>query len=96
MDILIKNGRVVIPKVGIREVDLAIQNGKIAAILERGTQASAGEVIDAEGKYIFPGLIDPHVHWGCYEDMGVDTKLESAAAAIGGFTTCLQYRRTPG
>lgn len=96
MDILIKNGRVVIPKVGIREVDLAIQNGKIAAILERGTQASAGEVIDAEGKYIFPGLIDPHVHWGCYEDMGVDTKLESAAAAIGGYTTCLQYRRTPG
>ena len=96
MDTLIKNGKVVLPKVGVSDVDIAIKDGKIAAILERGADCQAKEVIDASGKYIFPGVIDPHVHWGCYQDMGVDTKLESAAAALGGCTTVLQYRRTPG
>ncbi len=96
MDCIIKNGRVVIPKAGIQEVDLAVHEGKIAAVLERGTPMDGAEVIDASGRYIFPGLIDPHVHWGCYQEMGADTRLESAAAAIGGYTTCLQYRRTPG
>lgn len=96
MDVLIKNGKVVIPKVGIKEVDIGIKDGKIAALLEQGTVEEATEVIDASGKHIFPGLIDPHVHWGCYTEMDEDTKMESAAAAIGGYTTALQYRRTPG
>ena len=96
MDTIIRNGKLVIPKVGIVDGDIAIENGKIAAILSPGTACEAETVIDASGKYVFPGCIDPHVHWGCYQDMGVDTRMESAAAAIGGYTTCLQYRRTPG
>ena len=96
MDTLIKNGKVVIPEVGVIEASIAIKDGKIAAILERGAECAADEIIDASGKTIFPGLIDPHVHWGCYEDMGPDTASESASAALGGFTTGLQYRRSPG
>ena len=96
MDTIIKNGKLVIPKVGVVDGDLAIENGKIAAILNPCTTCEADNVIDAAGKYVFPGVIDPHVHWGCYQDMGVDSKMESAAAAIGGCTTALQYRRTPG
>ena len=96
MDTLIKNAKVVVPKMGILDVDIAIDGGKIAALLERGTPCEAKEVVDATGKYVLPGMIDPHVHWGCYQDMGVDTKMESTAAAIGGYTTILQYRRTPG
>jgi len=96
MDTLIKNGKVIVPEVGVIEASIAIKDGKIAAILERGAECTADEIIDASGKYILPGLIDPHVHWGCYEDMGPDTASESASAALGGFTTCLQYRRSPG
>ena len=96
MDTLIKNGKVVVPKVGILDVDVAVKDGKIAALLERGTAVEAKEVIDASGKYIMPGVIDPHVHWGCYQDNAPDTRLESAAAAIGGCTTALNYKRTPG
>lgn len=96
MDTLIKNGKLVIPNVGVLDGDIAIKNGKISAILEPSSDCDAENVIDASGKYIFPGLIDPHVHWGCYEDMGPDTKSESASAALGGYTTCLQYRRSPG
>ena len=96
MDTIIKNGKLVIPRIGVVDGDLAIDNGKIAAILQPGTPCEANEVIDASGKYVFPGMIDPHVHWGCYQDMGKDTREESAAAAIGGYTTVLQYRRTPG
>ena len=96
MDTIIKNAKLVIPRIGVVDGDLAIDNGKIAAILQPGTPCEATEVIDASGKYVFPGMIDPHVHWGCYQDMGKDTREESAAAAIGGYTTVLQYRRTPG
>ena len=96
MDTMIRNGKLVIPRLGIMEAELAIKDGKIAAILDRGAACPAASTIDASGKYIFPGCIDPHVHWGCYQDMGADTRLESAAAAIGGYTTVLQYRRTPG
>lgn len=96
MDKIIKNGKVVIPKVGIVEANIAIKDGKIAAILEKGETCEAKEVIDASGKYIMPGLIDPHVHWGLYGDPLPDsTRKESASAAIGGFTTALQYRRSP-
>ncbi len=83
MDTLIKNAKVVVPKAGILDVDIAIDQGKIAALLTRGTPCQAEQVIDASGKYVFPGVIDPHVHWGCYQDLAVDTKMESTAAAIG-------------
>ncbi len=97
MDTIIKNGKVVIPKVGVIDASILINNGKIAAIVKNDENCQANEVIDATGKYIFPGLIDPHVHWGLYGDPLPDsTEHESASAAIGGFTTALQYRRSPG
>lgn len=37
MDTIIRNGKLVIPKVGIVDGDIAIENGKIAAILSPGT-----------------------------------------------------------
>ena len=61
-DVLIRNGRVMdgtgnpwFP------ADVAIQNGRIAAI-GRLANAQAARVIDATGKYIVPGFIDIHSH----------------------------------
>lgn len=61
-DILIKNGHVID---GMNnpwtKLDVAIKDGKIAK-MERNMQAEAKEVIDAAGRVVTPGFIDPHVH----------------------------------
>jgi hypothetical protein len=57
--IVIKGGRVIDPANGLDKItDLAIEDGKIAAGLEGATK-----IIDAQGKYVMPGLIDTHVHF---------------------------------
>lgn len=62
-DILIKNGTVITITDGVKEnTDVLIQNGKIKKI---GKNLSAGEsvtTVDAEGKYVMPGIIDAHSH----------------------------------
>lgn len=96
LDIIIKNGNVVIPKVGVVQVDIAIKDEKIEALLENSDGYEAKEIIDASGKYIMPGLIDPHVHWGLFgSTLAEQSETESRSAAIGGVTTALQYWRSP-
>lgn len=89
-DAIIKGGELVLPKLGIIVGDLAIKNGKIAAIVERGDAIEGKEVIDATGKYVMPGVVDPHVHLGLGEP-AVEFKSETASAAFGGVTTILYY-----
>jgi dihydroorotase len=63
-DILIKNGRVIDPSVGLDATrDVGIAGGKIVAI-EANLTGDATETIDARGKIVAPGLIDIHVHAG--------------------------------
>jgi dihydropyrimidinase len=61
MALLIKNGEIVTASerfVG----DIWCEDETITQI-GQGLPAPAGaEVIDAKGKYVFPGFIDPHVH----------------------------------
>lgn len=60
-DLILKNGRLVNVFSGeIIETNLAVQNGLIVAI---GDEYSQGrDIIDLEGKYLVPGLIDAHLH----------------------------------
>jgi allantoinase len=44
------------------EADLAVSDGRIAAIGSE-IEGSAGEEVDARGFYVFPGAIDAHVHF---------------------------------
>ncbi len=61
-DLVIFGGRVIDPSQQMdRMADLAIRNGKIAAIRKISPSAAA-ESIDATGKLIVPGLIDIHLH----------------------------------
>lgn len=95
-DTIIKNGKVVIPKVGVTDAIIGIKDGKIAALLSSVNEQEAATVLDATGKYILPGLIDPHVHWGLYgATLAQQTVTESKSAAIGGVTTALHYQRRP-
>ncbi len=60
MTFLLHGGRILTEKLGLLGGDLLIRNGVIAAIGDN--LPSDGEVIDATGCYIVPGLIDTHNH----------------------------------
>lgn len=88
MSILIKNGRVLNPSENLDKVmDIFIQDGVIKK-KALSIEEEAEHVIEAEGCYVMPGLIDLHVH---FRDPGQtykeDIETGSRAAAKGGFTT---------
>jgi hypothetical protein len=62
-DLMIKNGMLVDPaneKEGL--FDLAVSEGRVAAVEPELNPDHAREVFDAAGKFVFPGLVDSHVH----------------------------------
>ena len=67
--------------------DVAIANGTITAIGPPSSMPEADETIDAAGKLIFPGVIDPHTHLG----FGEDWQLISKMAARSGVTTIIPF-----
>ncbi len=85
VDLVIRGGNVVSYS-GVKQLDIAVENGQIAEISET-IQSSSNEEINAEGLHIFPGLIDVHVHFnepGRTEWEGIATG--SSALAAGGGT----------
>jgi dihydroorotase len=62
-DLLLRGGHVIDPRNDINGVqDVAIANGKIAAVSARIDPASAFKTVDVAGLYVTPGLIDLHAH----------------------------------
>ena len=62
-DLLLQGGHVIDAKNNIDAVrDVAIKDGKIAAVAARIDPAQAFKVVDVKGLYVTPGLIDIHVH----------------------------------
>lgn len=63
-DVLIKNGTVWDPSTGVKEKrNVGIYGSRIADVFEPDRPKICGSrVIDAEGKYVIPGLIDAHAH----------------------------------
>jgi dihydroorotase len=63
IDILLKGGHVIDPKNNIdSRMDIAIANGKILKVAADIPSTGAKKIIDAEGLYVTPGLIDLHTH----------------------------------
>jgi len=92
-NILIKNGYAVNSK-GISKQDILIKNGKIDSVGDL-PKSDLYHTIDATDKYIFPGIIDPQVH---FRDPGLthkeDLRTGSMAAAAGGVTTFFEMPNT--
>ena len=96
-DTLIING-IVVTHDQLREADIAIKSGKIAAIGPRGSfeTARAGKVIDAEAGWVMPGGVDAHVHLQEPQLFGkgssADTFESGTRSAIcGGTTTIIAF-----
>jgi len=89
-DLLIRGATVVTPD-GTRPLEVALQGGKIAALLAPGTPAEAKETLDAHGKHLLPGAIDIHFHVRApaYPERGTVAS-ETRAAAAGGVTTVFE------
>lgn len=88
LDLVIKNARVVTPTHEYL-ANLGIRDEKFAAVVGVDTELDGDWVIDAEGRYALPGIVDPHVHLGPrpttpFEGM---VRGETLAAAAGGITT---------
>ncbi len=62
-NIVIKGGHVIDPKNNINEVmDVAVKDGKIAKVAKNIDAKEGIQVVNAQGLYVTPGLIDIHVH----------------------------------
>lgn len=82
MSLLIKNGTVITAS-GEFRADVLVEGEKIAAVgLDLDSRAK--EIVDATGKYVFPGGVDEHLHYNSFNCYGYET---SHAALAGGTTT---------
>jgi dihydroorotase len=92
-DVLIKGARVLDPRAGIdASLDVLVRNGRIA---ELGTIDADCEVIDGEGKHLFPGFVDPHVHLRTPgQEHKEDLETGTRAAAAGGFVAVVAMPNT--
>ena len=93
-NLVIKNGLVVTPQ-GIIRGGLAVKNEKIRQIGADGVLPEANLEVNAEGNYILPGLVDPHIHIGraAEEDFTSQFLTESMSAVISGVTTFIGFVR---
>ena len=88
-DSIIRHAQVLTPD-GLGEHDVALENGRIAALLPRGA-GTAQTVIDGAGQHLLPGAIDIHFHIRApaYPERGTVAS-ETRAAAAGGITTLFE------
>lgn len=92
-DLIIKGG-VVVNQDGVGARDIGISDGRIMALGDL-SGASAGEVLDAKGLTILPGVIDSQVH---FREPGMthkeDLETGSRGAVLGGVTTVFEMPNT--
>jgi dihydropyrimidinase len=99
-DLVIRGGTVMLPGADGVLADVAVKDGKIAAIGAPGQLGDAKETLDAKGLHVMPGIIDVHLHLGHGKDIArprvkEDAAVETAAAVTGGITTFIPYLMSP-
>src|SRR5690242_6026498 len=98
LDLVIRCGQVVTPE-GVGTWDVGVEGERIVAVAAPGALPSeAARVVDATGKIVVPGAIDPHVHthWpipalGGGHTTSAPPEQVSRAALCGGTTTLVYF-----
>jgi len=91
-DLVVRGGTAVTPT-AVASMDIAVSGERIAAVAPAGSlEGDAAKVIDATGRLVIPGGVDPHCHWnlgwGAAKSEGQE---HSWAAAWGGTTTIIDF-----
>ncbi len=96
-DLLVRGAHVLDPRAGIDAPhDVLVRGGAIAELAPPNTlEADGAEVLDGEGRHLFPGFVDPHVHLRTpgqehKEDLDSGTR----AAAAGGYVAVVAMPNT--
>ncbi len=87
VDLLIKGDLVLSDRVAPNAY-VGVCDEKIVGIYSEDCLPEAKEFVDASGKYVFPGVVDAHVH--SYSNMHEQFEHSTAAAAAGGVTTIIE------
>jgi dihydropyrimidinase len=93
LDLFLQDGLLVFPDQGVAPGSLGVKDGKIAIVCAPGERFDAARAINCKGRWIMPGVIDPHVHFG-FGSPETDFFTESRSAALGGVTSVLSFFRT--
>lgn len=97
-ELLIRGAHLLDPRTGLDGPgDLLVRDGAIAEIGAPGslTAPEGAETIEAEGQHLFPGFVDPHVHFRTPgQEYKEDLATGTAAAAAGGFTAVVAMPNT--
>ena len=96
-DVIVRGGQVVTPQ-GVGQWDVAIQGEKIVSVGLPDARAEAGRIIDAGGKIVVPGGIEPHAHLASLIGMRPEGRLftlgpeeDTVGMAFGGTTTHIDF-----
>src|SRR5437870_13895521 len=94
MDLVIQHGQVVTSS-GVKKVAIGIKDGRIAALTSGPESLEARQTIDAEGKYVLPGMVDPENRLGTHRPLKDSFNSEMRASAPGTVTTYRTMQATP-
>ena len=97
-DSVIVNGRVVDVHTGnVRAEDVAIKKGRIAAVgAVDYARGDSTRVVEADGEYLVPGLVDPHLHqWHTYTNSTVFAAANLLHGTTAGVTASTGTRSSP-
>jgi dihydroorotase len=96
--LLIRGAHVLDPRTGIDEpLDVLVREGRIAELGAPGqlSPPAGAETVDARGKHVFPGFVDPHVHLRTPgQEWKEDLETGTRAAAAGGYTAVVAMPNT--
>ncbi|MCI0585008.1 MAG: amidohydrolase family protein, partial [Chloroflexi bacterium] len=96
LDLLIRNGLICTADFPPTRACIGVRDDLIAVLAAADADFEAAEVIDARGRLVMPGMIDPHVHIGHGAPHASEFWTEGSSAVVGGVTTLLTfYRRHP-
>jgi len=94
-DLLVTGGTVLDPANNREEVaDVAVSDGKIVRVEASIDHDLAAEVVDVNGQWVMPGMIDGHVHVAGRRPTW-DSALGHRMMALAGVTTAIDFGGTP-